>query len=141
MYDVSLGAVRLVIRLKAAKLRLMANEWRPVAGKRRTHRDGGVRKFPRAAKERKKRTKKTWQICPCGMTDGKVVGSCRGVRTRGDLSHFHPMVVSLSPSFCTSRHLYSFSLLSSLSMFQMAVIIPDMKSHFSSAWLLQSSSL
>lgn len=33
IYGASLLAIRLVIRLKAAKLPLKANEWRPMAGK------------------------------------------------------------------------------------------------------------
>lgn len=74
-------------------------------------------------------------------------GFGRVVRTKGDLSHFPPPTAprSLPPSVPASAPLRS-ALRRSLShalflhvCFQMAVIIQDMKSHFSSAWLLQSS--
>lgn len=76
-----------------------------------------------------------------------AVGLCCLVTSRGDLSHFRPLIVPLflPPSAPPSIFFHPLlcccnSLTRSLhARFQMAVIIPDMKSHFSSAWLLQSS--
>lgn len=71
----------------------------------------------------------------------------RLVTTRGDLSHFSSadcrpfssLLLPLPPSLLARPSVAPSLSLSLCVCLQMAVIIQDMKSHFSSAWLLQSS--
>lgn len=114
---------------------LMANEWE--AAEKRTATRGARRRDDADQITERLFLKERWSVW------GRLV------TTRGDLSHFSSadcrpfssLLLPLPPSLL-ARPSVAPSLSLSLSLhvcLQMAVIIQDMKSHFSSAWLLQSS--